>query len=167
MATGFSKQRRQEIVDDFVARHGGFDARAFLREVRLSNGTHPAWSWFEWNDGRAAEEYRVEQARDFVRDLRVTFEITTTQRSVKGVFMASAPAAYSPLSRRSTGGGYRLTDPGDTAHRRDLCAEGGQALRAWLRRYSGVAEAEGVSTSTIEQTAKRLERLSHTSSDAA
>jgi len=66
----FSKDARQAIVQDYATRHDGvFEPSGFLDEVRVTGGLHPAFRWFEWNNVAAGDAYRLEQARDFARDL--------------------------------------------------------------------------------------------------
>src|SRR3546814_9062605 len=80
-----SRKDRQKIVDDFVERHGKYDARMFMEEVKATAGQHPAWTWFVWDDEKAADEYRIWQAREFTHDLKVKFSIEVMERgSVKG-----------------------------------------------------------------------------------
>jgi len=137
----FSKQKRQEIIDDFIRKNGGYDAQAFLREVRSSNGTHPAWSWFQWNDGAAAEEYRLWQARTFTQGLRVVFTVEVTERHVSGV--RAVPALLSPLDNRRNGGGYYAVDPQDEAHMAEVRLQGAASLETWMRRYGDAFELAG------------------------
>src|SRR3546814_18543037 len=70
-----SRKDRQKIVDDFVERHGKYDARMFMEEVKATAGQHPAWTWFVWDDEKAADESRSSEER------RVGKECVSTCRS--------------------------------------------------------------------------------------
>lgn len=129
MRPKLSRAERQRIVDEFAERHGGvFDKREFLAEVRESNGSHPAWSWFEWRDDVAAEAYRLQQAGDFVRDLVLVVEVVTP-RSV--TLNLEAPAMLVPLADRREGGYRPLAVVGVEELRREAV----MALIAWRGRY--------------------------------
>lgn len=72
----FTKAIREGIVKEFATRHNGvFNPALFLEEVKSRGSRHPAFEWFEWDDGAAASAYRIEQARDFARDLKVSFRV--------------------------------------------------------------------------------------------
>lgn len=144
MMRKFTRELRQQILDAFTAEHSGnFDPKQFLWVVRSSNGTHPAWAWFEWNDGKAAEEFRLNQARQFVHGLKVKFEVITTERSVGGVTVREVPAYLSPVSGRSKGGGYFTVDPDDPEHMQELRDQAATALQTWIIRYGPALEAIG------------------------
>ncbi|MBA3548825.1 MAG: hypothetical protein H0T76_20270 [Nannocystis sp.] len=146
MERRFTRDDRQEIIDDYVARNGNFSAGGFLREVRASNGTHRAWAWFEWNDGRAAEEFRLHQSRLFVQGLRISFTVETIERKVSGVTVREAPALISPMDSRHDGGGYYAFDPTNIEHMAELRRQGATALENWLRRYGSAFELAGGKT---------------------
>jgi len=45
--------------------------------------TSPVHSLFEWNDGRAAEQFRLVQARDHINHLRIVVQIDGADRPTK------------------------------------------------------------------------------------
>jgi len=164
--TKFSKETRQQIVRDFAIRHNGqYDPKLFLEEVRSTGETHPAWEWFEWGDDKAAQEYRLWQARSFVKDLRVTFAVEVIGRDAPvRVRSVEMPLVLSPVAGRNTGGGYILVDPGDPGHMREHCRQAADALEAWIRRYKAAAEFAG-SVDAVEGQVSALRLAS--SEDAA
>lgn len=166
---GFTKALREKIVRDFCARrNSGFDAKLFEQEVRETGPSHPAYEWFEWDDDKAAAEYRVWQAREFVKDLRVVFTVEEIGRSkaiqVKEV---SAPMLVSPLDGRGRGGGYFLTDPEDPAHMAELCRQAATDLDRWLRRYEAAVWHSGGALAAIERQLRLLEKASTEQVDEA
>lgn len=152
----YTAKRRQEIIDDFMARNGGrFDPAAFVAEAESDQ--HPAHGWFTWDDAAAAHQHRIAQARSFVHGLRINFtvEVITPTEPLRAV-VTTAPAYISPLESRRTGG-YIAVDPSNPAAMAGLAREGAIALRAWLRRYGGaVLWAQG-EIGAVEAVAKMLE----------
>lgn len=140
----FTKALRQQIVREFAEAHGGvFDPAMFLAEARAAN--HPAHDWFEWDDDKAALEFRLDQARDFARGLVVRFEIEEVHRGKMRIAERSAPLVLSPLGNRRDGGGYFITNPDDAEHMEELRRQAAQSLRWFLSRYNAVL------TSTVER----------------
>jgi len=67
MATGSLQAILQEIYEE----RGRLTARDVLEEAR--DPGHPLHARFEWDDSIAAERYRLEQARQLIREIKVTF----------------------------------------------------------------------------------------------
>lgn len=155
----YTQQIRQEIIREFASRHEGrYEPRAFLDEVRSSGSSHPAYAWFQWNNSKAADEYRLQQARDFSRDLKITFEIEDVGRTKPVRVIVSAPMLISPMESRQTGGGYRLFDPDKPVDMEELCRQAAQSLTSWLARYQAVIEHSGGSVKSIERQITALEK---------
>jgi hypothetical protein len=154
----FTKKLRQELVREFAERNGGwFDPAAFLAEVQEQGPAHPAFEWFEWDDDKAALEYRLDQARDFARGLIVQFEVRSMFRGSIRITTETAPLALSPLDRRRFGGGYYITDPNDPAHMAELCRQAAQSLRWFVSRYEGALRYAGISTASLDKIQAALE----------
>ena len=161
MSIRLSKVDRQWIVDDFADRHGGrFDPKGFVEEVRQTKGQHQAWTWFTWDDAKAAEDHRIWQARTFVRDLVVLHTVETIWRGKVNVREVVSPAFVSPMDDRDHGGGYLALDPSDPVQMAGFCAEAARSLHAWLRRYSGVVAYTGGSPAALEKQVVALEKAS-------
>ncbi|WP_267355603.1 MULTISPECIES: hypothetical protein [unclassified Methylobacterium] len=168
--SGFTKAIRQRIVEEFARRHGGsYNAAAFVEEVRKVGPKHPAYGWFEWNSNRAALLYQIEQARDFARDLRVTFSVVVVNNGRRSVQVreTALPLVLSPMDGRQTGGGYVLTDPDDPAHLAEHRRQAATALRSWWSRYQSAAVQAGCSTDTVEDIILKLEAPSNATDEAA
>jgi len=154
----FTKELRQQIVREFAEGHGGmFDPAVFLASVRDAGPEHPAWEWFDWNDETAANEYRLDQARDFARGLVVRFEVKVVHRGTLRVVEKAAPLALSPLGGRNDGGGYYLTDPDDPAHMEELCRQAAQSLRWFVSRYEAALAYAGVGVGGFDKALDALE----------
>lgn len=157
----YSKARRQEIVREFAVRHNGqFNAALFLGEVREAGEKHEAYAWFEWDADKAAQAYQLEQARDFARDLRVSFKVEEIAGK-KGMRVreAAMPMVLSPLAGRNHGGGYYLTNTDDPAHMAEHCRQAAVALRAWIGRYEAALIAAGGTVTYLVQAADALEKM--------
>lgn len=163
-----SKEKRQEIVEDFARRHNGqYDPKLFLREVKETGDKHPAFNWFEWDDKKAAGEYQLWQARSFAKDLRVNFTVEEVGREgAVTVRSVEAPAVISPVAGRKDGGGYVSFNPDDPEHIAEHCRQAGVALRSWMRRYEAALIHIDGSTKTIERLASALEQSKATAEAA-
>lgn len=162
MTVRFTKELRQKIIRDFcLKRNADFDARLFEREVRETGEAHPAYSWFQWDEDKAAEQYRIWQAREFANGLTVSFTVEEIGRnksiSVREVEM---PMLLSPLGGRRAGGGYLLSDPANPDHMAELCKQAATDLSRWLRRYEGAVAYAGGSVAAMERHLKLLEAKS-------
>lgn len=156
----FTRAIRQQIVREFAEKNGGwFDPARFLSHVEKQGEKHPAWEWFEWDDDNAANEFRIDQARDFARGLVIRFEVQSLHRGKFKVTEHTVPLAVSPVSGRRGGGGYYITDPNDPAHMAELCYQAAQSLRWFLSRYEGALRYSGVDIAPLEKTRSVLEGM--------
>lgn len=158
----FTKDERQQIVREFAIRHNGtFNPALFLEEVRTTGETHAAYEWFEWDQDKAAQQYQLTQAREFARDLRVTFRVeeVTGRKPVK-VREAPMPMVISPMASRKTGGGYLLFEPDDETLMMEHCAQASTALRGWRSRYEACMLKAGVSLDRIDTIIAALDKVS-------
>ena len=161
-----TRKRRQEIVDDYLAESGDnqYVPGRFV-EWLSERPEHPAYGWFEWDDATAASAHRVERARAFVRDLRVSFSVESVSRSgVVSVSVLMMPAMISPISGRVDGGGYGPCRVDDEPSMDDYCEEAARALDAWCRRYEAAVVHRGGSVSAAR---KLIELLAPANEDDA
>jgi hypothetical protein len=157
----FTKQLRQQVIREFcLRRNAEFDAKLFEQEVRETGPEHLAYEWFEWDDGEAARQHRIWQAREFARDLRVTFSVEEVGRAgTIHVREVEAPMLVSQMEGRLSGGGYFLTDPANPDHMAELCRQAATDLARWSRRYEGALAYAGGSLTTIEKQRLLLEKV--------
>ena len=66
---GVPAQVAGEVMEKIEKRDGKLTKEAFLEESRPINS--PTHGCFEWDDGVAAEKYRLEQARHTINDIQV------------------------------------------------------------------------------------------------
>lgn len=155
----FTKELRQQIVKEFAEAHGGvFDPATFLSYVRQAGETHPAYSWFEWNDNSAAHEHRLGQAREFASGLRVSFQVEAVERkAMMKIVSAQAPLVHSPVAGRQNGGGYVVTDMNDPEHVAELCRQAAQSMRWFITRFEAAIISAGGDLGALETVFQKLE----------
>ena len=143
--SGFTKQRRQRIIDNYLAESGAnaFVASEFI-DWLSGHPEHEAYSaFFSISDEEAARAYRIEMARRFVRGLRITVseqKVEGEDRSIS-VRMVEAPRYVSPVANRHEGGGYVPYDPGSPADVAELRRQATGQLRSWYRRHESALNA--------------------------
>jgi len=158
--TKFTKELRQQIVEDFARRHNGqYDPALFLREVKDTGESHPAFGWFEWDQSKAAQEHNLWQARAFAKDLRIKFEVEEISSGKSITVTTEAPLVMSPTAGRQDGGGYVRFNPDDPAHQAELCQQAAVALRSWLKRYQAALIHAGYGVKMVEQIAASLDAV--------
>jgi len=156
----FTKEKRQEIISDFAALHNGlFNAATFVETVEKAGRDHPAYDWFTWDQERAASEYRVWQAREFARGLRVRYSVEEIRRDKIRVSVRAMPFVISPVESRREGGGYYVADHTRPEHMSEYCRQAAVALRTWLHRYGAAAAHAGGSRRAVERLISQLEQF--------
>ena len=158
--SGFPKKERQRIIDDYLVATGRnmFIAVEFIDWLG-ENPEHEAYPWFYGvDDETAAREYRIALARRMASGLRIVAKVSVAPDEAQVVQFSTReyPAYVSPVAGRRDGGGYVRFDPESPDHMVELQAQGAQALRSWLARYRGVAEAAGVDVTHIEEITAEL-----------
>lgn len=152
--------KREEIraaLAEIESAKGRLTPKAVVRAA--ANPRNPLHSHFEWDDTKAAQEHRLEQARHLIRSVEV--RITTEDRVVSVVHYVRDPKAEQDQGYVSVA---QLRSEPDNA-RALLKQEFARAV-ACLRRAEDLAEALGMRrevaalTRTVEATSKKLERRS-------
>lgn len=149
----FTSKDRQRIIDRYLAGTGRnmFVASEFIDWLEI-NPDHEAYPWFfAKDDAEAAREYRIGLARQMANGLRIVARVSDTKSAYVSVAVREFPALVSPMSGRTSGGGYLPFDPDDAVMVQELRRQGAQALRAWLHRYRGVMEISGTDVAPVEK----------------
>jgi hypothetical protein len=137
--SAFTKQRRQRIIDGYLAESGEnvFVPSRFI-DWLSGQPQHEAYpAFFSVSDEEAARAYRIEMARRFVQGLRITVSEQTvegTDRKVS-VRMVEAPRYLSPVSNRHEGGGYVPYDPESPEDVAELRRQATVGFQSWYRRH--------------------------------
>jgi hypothetical protein len=158
----FRRQDRQRIIDGYLSATGRnmFIAAEFI-DWLAGQHEHEAYDlFFKLDDEEAARQYRIDLARRMASGLRIVAQVSSTpdEAQVVQITTREFPAFVSPMAGRKGGGGYQPFDPESADAMIELQAQGAQALRAWLLRYRGAAEAGGVDVSPIEEIVAQLSR---------
>lgn len=100
--------------------------------------THPLHSLFTWDDGKAAEQWRLMQARMIIRKIKVT--------NPEDVSRPPTPVYVSLNKDKSSGGGYRRSEDivGDEELREALRDTAVAELRGWIKRYRSLLDLAGI-----------------------
>ena len=121
-----------------MARHGGqVEAEDILKDAQKKNS--PLHSFFEWDDKTAAHEYRLTQAREIIRSIKIEHVDNETERVIT-VRAFQVPEEQNRSADRVMG--YRpiqdiLSDPN---LREMKVHEAWQQLEAWKNRYEALTE---------------------------
>lgn len=158
--SGFTQQRRQRIIDDYLSKtkRNTFRPGDFI-DWLADKPEHEAYAaFYSIDDQEAARAYRIELARRFVSGLRivVTEHVTEdTSRTIK--VSGDAPRFISPLSSRQDGGGYVAYDPTDATSVQAFRQEAAVALNSWRKRYASVLDKH--ETDTLADLVSALEKI--------
>lgn len=125
----------QTELQALYARHGVLRAEDVVEFAR--NPKTALHSAFTWDDGAAAREWRLLQARNIIR-VHVTVLDGAQEEYRVWVSLES--------DRKQAGGGYRaLVDVmGDAKMRRQLLQQAQHDFKAWQRKYQQLRELEPV-----------------------
>lgn len=141
-ASSKAKPTQQDIslaaVEAFIERHGGrISPRMLLDDAR--DPRSPFHDQFEWNDDEAAENFRLIQAGQLIRQWKGSvMRIDVETRTVR---IDTTRRVQSPQGQRSKGGdSYETVEQimANPEKRADMIATVLRELSAYRRRYSGI-----------------------------
>lgn len=142
-----SDEELAEILKDIQKKHEGVLKPSDVVAFAEPNDS-PLHGWFEWDDEKAGEKYRLEQARALIRTVVCMVEVPDDKPRLVRVFHALR-------SERRAGGGYREIHEimSESDRLAQLTAEMLQDLIRMKVRYESVMKL-----GKIEQAANRLEK---------
>jgi len=119
-----------------AAHNGILNVEDVVEEARPADS--PIHSRFNWDDSKAAHEYRLMQARALIR-VCVEFTGPTDAARLEHVFVSLTPD-------RLAGGGYRtiVSVMSDEQQRAQLLADAVADLRRWQQKYDQLVELSEV-----------------------
>ena len=122
-----------KTLDALRSRKGRFAARDVVRAARSKSS--PIHSLFEWNNARAAEMFREEQARGYIRSLVVVVE-----GDDGGEIAVPVAVSFGP------GDGYTATEVvmSSTQLRARLIQQALEEAEGWRARYRHLKELAAV-----------------------
>lgn len=120
-----------------------------LKDAKHNNS--PLHSFFEWNDGEAAEQYRLQQARGLIRAVVAIYTSPDKPAVRQKVYVhISEPGA--PHYREV---GHAMSQSGTRAL---VLKRAWQEFQAWRRRYESLKEFSDL-FETADEIAKKLPKL--------
>lgn len=131
---GLSAQKVGERFERLRAKHGGLTADVILRDARPEGSLlHRA---FEWDDKRAATEFRLRQARDLVAAVVTVISEGGESRTIR---------AFVQIEREGESAYTATADAlADPALRRQVLNRAARELELWEHRYRELAELSEV-----------------------
>jgi hypothetical protein len=120
-----------EVLEQIEAARGEITPRAVVEEARPVKS--PIHSFFEWDDSKAADKYRDEQARALVACVVV--------RALDGAESKSAPRAFVSLSS-DDGRSYLgiVSAMSDSEKRAQILSRARKEIEEWRDRYRALEE---------------------------
>lgn len=135
---GVNAQVAGETMEMIEERDGQVTKEALLEEARPEDSPmHPA---FEWDDGIAAEKYRLSQARHIINDIVVTIEKTGEDEQTK------APGFVNVVLGKENNAKYRNVEVAinDNEMKNALLKNAMWELRQFEKKYRMLKELSGV-----------------------
>jgi hypothetical protein len=136
------KQRPSEIRDELhrlVHRHRGELRPEQVVEAAKSKDS-PLHASFEWDDTEAAQQYRLDQARNLIR------AVVTYEDNGKGKALPCRVFVSLTTDRTKGGAGYRLTTDvlSDTERRMQMLADAKAEMQRFREKYRALSELADV-----------------------
>lgn len=145
-----SNEQKRQILDDIQRRRGALRPRDVVEEAR--DPSHPLHDHFEWDDARAGQMYREQQARELLQTVYV--------RLRQGEVQLTVPNYVRDPRAPATEQGYVSVVKIRTE--RELAADAIRAeferARSAMRRARDLAKALGM-TEDVDGLLAELERL--------
>lgn len=135
--TRLSAQAIGERLETIRERDGGLTAQAVVDDAKPKKS--PMHGAFEWNDTKAAEEYRREQARHLLSAITVKLVGKDEAETVTRAFVVVTPAEGGNDIYTSTE--VALADPD---MRQQVLGRAWRELSSWQRKYQELKELAGV-----------------------
>lgn len=117
-----------------MSEHGGVTPRDVVDAARSTNS--PLHSYFEWNDEKAADLFRLEQGRNMLRSINVRY-IESGQPKTARAFQVVKHGAYEDQPRQ-----YRSLQVlyGDSAFAASMMDAALDDLSSWKKKYQPYTE---------------------------
>jgi hypothetical protein len=141
---GLDAQRVGDRLEKIRRKNGGeLKPDSIVDDARPANAMlHPV---FEWDDGKAADKYRLDQARCLIRSVVVTFDdVPDAPQGVRAFVHVQSPGAE---GKSYTHIGVAIADPD---MRKQLLGQAVAELTGWQRRWKDYNEM-GVVFDAIKQ----------------
>lgn len=133
------KTVKQELLR--IAKENGGELQAEVVVEAARAKTSPLHSRFTWDDGEAAREYRLWQARQLIVSVRVEY-VNNEVQEIGPVFVSLTP------DRLKEGGGYRVLSEvlSNTTRRQQLLEDAFAEMQRFQQKYAVLKELAEVFT---------------------
>lgn len=101
----------------------------------------PLHGYFEWNNNKAADKYRLAQARMLIRSVSVVYEMNGDGRHSRGFVNMMVQTGSKPAERGYIGIARVMSDD---ELRAQLLEQAKQEAKEWRQRYNNLAELANV-----------------------
>jgi hypothetical protein len=129
---GVPAQKVGEALEQIRRNHNGrLTSKDVLDEARKSS--HPLHKAFEWDDGKAAERWRLEQAGQIIRSIEIVVEIRKGDPRPLRAFVSVTrdnDRSYTSLAHAMS----------DEQLRAQVISSALTELQSWRERYSNLSE---------------------------
>lgn len=153
---GFSNEKAQvygECIEALCESMGGpVPPKAIVKEARKKRS--PLHKAFEWDDGVAAEQYRLEQARHIAHHIDVVIEMPTGEPQVIRNFHS---VQVGEEGARERGYVTLATVQEVPDYYQQVIADALRMLRTWRHRYGQYSELEST-TPFVDKAIEEIER---------
>lgn len=146
MTTTITDLEREQVLAALNAivasHHGVLNQQAVLDAAR--DPSHVLHPFFDWDDARAGEAYRLLQVNALVRRVRLT--VVRQDHTTRAVTITTTRGYQSRPSMRHRDGGYEPVESilSDDEKRRELLAQVLRELASYRKRYADLQELESV-----------------------
>lgn len=131
---GVSAQAAGEMIEKIEARDGVVTKEAFLEESRPEDS--PTHGCFEWDDGIAAEKYRLWQSGSVIRDVCITVVSDDDKAPIKTpVFVNTVKNCTAPAKFMSV-----EVALADETHRNTILENAFSELQEFRKKYGRLKE---------------------------
>lgn len=119
---------------------------------KAKNRNNPLHSYFDWNDSRAGEKYRLFQARNLINHITVVIKYDHKQREQKAFFSVNSTPAEKRKNRIYVTMERVLSEP---ELREQILVEAIEEIEYWEERYRIYKELTSIFTA-IRKAKKRI-----------
>lgn len=122
-------QKYGEVLFALEERHQGITAELILDQA--TSKLSPLHDWFEWNNKKAAHEYRLEQARVLVRSIAITVQYPDGDRQIRAFHIVkNGETSYRSITKIQS----------EEIYRQQIIANAFKELEGWRKRYKDYNE---------------------------
>lgn len=134
----------EDVLRDLIKRNGGSITPAIvLQEAKKAKS--PLHSHFNWDDGEAANQWRLSQASELIRKVKVTLIVSPEKTVRVRAFMNVVPKRNEDDEEEApTSGVYVTIENAMTNHREEVLARAMSELNCVKNKYSHLKELSSV-----------------------